>query len=254
MKLTIIIAGDILRNKIILAYTILMAILSWSVFNIEDTGGKAQLTLLSLILLVVPLVSILFAAIYIYNNIEFIELLLTQPLKRCKVWVSFFGAIAICMVLAFLFAAGIPLLLLLPITQAGLLIVTTSMLSSIFCAMGIFSAIYCRDKARGIGLSIMIWIYLAILFDGLVLFLLFQFSDYPIEKPMLFLTASNPIDLVRILNVMQLEATHLLGFTGAVFSDYFGTDFGSIVGLFVLVLWILIPTLSSIYIFNKKDI
>lgn len=254
MKLTILIAGDILRNKIIVAYTILLAILSWSVFNLEDTGGKAQLTLLSFILLVVPLVSILFAAIYMYNSVEFIELLLTQPLRRSKVWLSFFGAIAMSMMLAFLFAAGLPLLMLLPMPDAGLLIVTASMLSVIFCAMGVFAAIYCRDKARGIGLSIIIWIYLTMLFDGLVLFLLFQFSDYPIEKPMLFLTASNPVDLVRIMNLMQLEATSLLGFTGAVFKDYFGSYSGTIAGLLVLLLWIIIPCISSIYIFNKKDI
>lgn len=45
---------DILRNKIILFYTILLAVLSFSMFSIEDNESKGVLSLLNLILLNVP--------------------------------------------------------------------------------------------------------------------------------------------------------------------------------------------------------
>jgi len=61
---------DILRNRIVIAYAVLMAVLSWTVFNMEDTGSKGVLTLLNIVLLVVPLVSVLFSTIYIYNSAE----------------------------------------------------------------------------------------------------------------------------------------------------------------------------------------
>ena len=55
---------DILKNKILLFYTLLLAILSWSVFSLEDNATKGALTVQSIILFVVPLVSIIFSTIY----------------------------------------------------------------------------------------------------------------------------------------------------------------------------------------------
>ena len=93
---------DILKSKIVLAYTFILAILSWSSFALEDNSAKGILTILNVILFTVPLVSILFATIYLYNSSEFIELLLSQPIKRRKIWISLFLGLSISMILAFL--------------------------------------------------------------------------------------------------------------------------------------------------------
>lgn len=99
---------DIFRNKIILSYTILMSALSWGVFSLEDNSTKGVLTLLNLILLNVPLVSIVFSSIYLYNSSEFIELLLSQPIRRKKIWLSLFVGLQTSLILAFLLGAGFP--------------------------------------------------------------------------------------------------------------------------------------------------
>ena len=46
---------DILKNKIVLAYTFILAILSWSSFGLEDNSAKGLLTILNVILFTVPL-------------------------------------------------------------------------------------------------------------------------------------------------------------------------------------------------------
>ena len=66
---------DILRNKIVLAYTIFLLAISFSVFNLEDNSSKGLLSLLNLILIIIPLVSLLFSAIYVYNSAEFLNCL-----------------------------------------------------------------------------------------------------------------------------------------------------------------------------------
>ena len=58
---------DILKNKIILVYTLILAVLSWGVFSLEDNSTKGLLTLLNVVLLTVPLVSVIFSTIYIYS-------------------------------------------------------------------------------------------------------------------------------------------------------------------------------------------
>lgn len=245
---------DILKNKIVLAYTLLLAVFAWSAFSLENSSSKGLLTLLNVILLTVPLVSILFSTIYIYNSSEFIELLLSQPVRRERIWSSLFFGLSLSLVLAFLIGAGIPLLFY-SFDAVGLMMTAIGcIISVIFVAIAFFSAIMSRDKAKGIGVSILLWLYFALLFDGLVLFLLFQFSDYPIEKAMVGITASSPIDLARILILLHLDVSAMMGYTGAIFKEFFGTTFGLLVSFFLLFMWIVIPFFISLRRFKKKDL
>ncbi len=245
---------DILKSKIVLAYALILAALSWSSFALEDNSAKGLLTIMNVILFTVPLVSILFATIYLYNSAEFIELLLSQPIKRKKIWVSLYCGLSSSMVLAFLFGAGIPLLLFAPNGVGFMMIVVGSLISIIFVALAFLSSILTRDKAKGIGIAIMTWLYFALLFDGIVLFLLFQFSDYPIEKAMVGVTALSPIDLARIQILLHLDVSAMMGYTGAIFKDFFGTLGGLIISFLLLCLWAIIPFYISLKKFRNKDL
>ncbi len=245
---------DILKNKIILAYTLVLALLSWSSFGLEDNSAKGLLTVLNIILFTVPLVSVLFSTIYLYNSTEFIELLLSQPLRRKKIWLSLFVGLSLAMTLAFFIGAGIPLLINAPDAVGLMMVVVGAMISLIFVALAFLCSIMTRDKAKGIGVAIMAWLYFALLFDGLVLFLLFQLSEYPIEKIMVAVTAFSPIDLARIQILLHLDQSAMMGYTGAIFKDFFGTPLGLIVSFLLLALWIVVPFIISLKKFNKKDL
>lgn len=245
---------DILKNKIVLAYTLILGLLSWSSFGLEDNSAKGLLTILNVILFTVPLVSILFATIYLYNSSEFIELLLSQPVKRRKIWLSLFLGLSLSMVAAFFIGAGIPLLVNAPDSVGIMMLVVGCLISVIFVALAFLSSILTRDKSKGIGIAIMTWLFFALLFDGLVLFLLFQLSDYPIEKAMVAVTAFSPIDLARIQILLQLDVSAMMGYTGAIFKDFFGTTMGLIVSFALLCLWALIPFYISLKKFKNKDL
>lgn len=245
---------DILKNKIVLLYTVLLAGFAWSAFSLEDNSTKGILTLLNIILLTVPLVSILFTTIYIYNSAEFIELLLSQPIKRSTIWISLFCGLSLSLILGFLIGAGIPILVFAPIDVSIMMISIGSIISLVFVAIAFLSAILTRDKAKGIGISILLWLYFALLFDGLVLFLTFQFSEYPIEKAMIFISALSPIDISRILILLHLDVSAMMGYTGAIFKDYFGNTFGLIISFMILILWIVAPFFISLSKFKHKDL
>ena len=249
-----IIVIDILKSEIVLAYTFILAILSWSSFALEDNSAKGILTILNVILFTVPLVSILFATIYSYNSSEFIELLLSQPIKRRKIWISLFLGLSISMILAFFVGAGIPLLINSPDSIGIIMLINGCLITVIFTALAFLSSILTRDKAKGIGIAIMTWLFFALLFDGLVLFLLFQFQDYPIENAMVGITAFSPIDLARIQILLHLDVSAMMGYTGAIFKDFFGTAIGLIVSFLLLSLWVIIPFFISLRKFNKKDL
>ena len=245
---------DILRNKIVLAYTLFLFLISFTVFSFEDNTAKGLLSLLNLILFIVPLVSIIFSTIYIYNSSEFIELLLSQPLRRKQIWLSLFAGLSISFTLAFLIGCGIPLLFFEPTTTGFIMTFVGCLLSIIFVAIAMLAVVSTRDKAKGIGVAILLWLYFALIFDGLVLFLLFQFADYPLEKIMMIISALNPVDLSRIIIVLRLDVSALMGYTGAVFKDFFGTDIGFIAALGILILWAMVPLQLSLHKFKRKDL
>jgi Cu-processing system permease protein len=245
---------DILKSKIVLAYTFILAILSWSSFALEDNSAKGLLTILNVILFTVPLVSILFATIYLYNSSEFIELLLSQPIKRKKIWISLFLGLSFSMAAAFFVGAGIPLLINSPDSVGVMMLLNGTLITIIFTALAFLSSILTRDKAKGIGIAIMIWLFFALIFDGLVLFLLFQLQDYPIENAMVGMTALSPIDLARIQILLHLDVSAMMGYTGAIFKDFFGTSTGLIISFLLLSLWAIIPFVISLRKFNKKDL
>ncbi len=121
-------------------------------------------------------------------------------------------------------------------------------------ALAFLSSIITRDKAKGIGIAIMTWLYFALLFDGIVLFLLFQFSEYPIENAMVGITAFSPIDLARIQILLQLDVSAMMGYTGAIFKDFFGTSLGLFLSFLLLCLWAIIPYFISLWKFKNKDL
>jgi Cu-processing system permease protein len=245
---------DILRNKIVLVYTLFLLAMSLSVFNLEDNSAKGLLSLLNVILIIVPLVSIVFSTIYVYNSSEFVELLVSQPLKRRTIWLSLFIGLAASLCIAFFIGAGLPILLYEATSTGYMMLLMGLILSIVFVSVAVLASVTTRDKAKGIGKSILLWLYFSLLFDGLVLFFLFQFADYPIEKAMVGITALNPIDLSRVMILLQMDVSALMGYTGAIFRDFFGTTTGIIMAFAVLMLWSAVPVWLSIRKFNRKDL
>lgn len=245
---------DILRSRVVLCYTLILLIITLTIFNLEDSPSKGLLSLLNIVLFVVPLVCIVFSTIYIYNSAEFIELLVSQPVKRKTLWLSLFWGLAGSLGAAFVIGVGLPVLFFEPNMAGVSMIVTGLFLSVIFVALALLSGVFTRDKAKGTGLSILLWLYFALIFDGLVLFILFQFQDYPLEKFMVAISSLNPVDLCRIMILLQLDVSALMGYTGAVFKDFFGTQAGIIVSFVVLVLWVWLPLWLSLRRFSRKDL
>jgi Cu-processing system permease protein len=254
MKLTRYVLYDILRNKVILAYTLFLFIVSFSLFQIEDNQSKAILSLLNIVLIVLPLVSIVFATIHYYNSYEFIELMLSQPLGRTRILLSEYSGVAFSLLTAFLIGVGVPVLIFSPDATGLSVLFTGCCLTLIFTSLAFLASVKAKDKARGIGIVLLLWFYFALIYDGLVLLILFSFSDYPLEKLTLLLTALNPVDLGRIFIMLQMDISALMGYTGALYKDFFGNMTGILFTTGIMVLWIVVPLVLAVRSFRRKDI
>lgn len=244
---------DVLRSKVLIAYLLLLLGLGFSISALSADTGQTAISLLNLVLLMVPLVSAIFSTIYLYNLRDFQDLLLAQPVSRKEVFLGQYLGLASALGLGFALGIGLPVLLT-GLSEALLWLLGVGvLLSFIFTGLGFLAVTWQSDRVRGMAFSLLVWFYMAILFDALVLLGLSLFQEYPLEIPTLVLTFLNPVDLARVLILLKLDISALMGYTGALYRSLFGNWWGLALALLALGCWIIGPLLLALKLFQKKD-
>ena len=253
-KITKIIFTDNIKDKVVVIYLILLALLSWTSLLLQDNASKGALTELNIILSITPLMSLLYTVTYLYDSHDFIVLLLSQPLKRQQIWRSLYIGVSFSLHLAFLIGAGIPMLLYTESGTALILIVMGCVTTQIFVSLAFLTTMLTSEKTRGIGISILIWLLLTMIYDAVLLYLVFLLSEWPIETPLLSLLMLNPLDLARFQVILKMDVSAMMGYGGAAFKEFLGATGGIIISSLLLLLWIILPYVFSSHIFKKKDL
>lgn len=245
---------DIVRSKVLIAYAILLAIISTVIFLSDSDVTKGLVSITTIVMIIVPLVSIIYATTYYFNATEFTELLVSQPIKRKDILLGEYLGISSSILGAYVLGVCVPVVLFALSATGVTLMLAGSLVTLSFTSLAFWASTKTRDKSKGIGLALMIWFYAAIIYDALVLLFLFTFSDYPLEKAMIVLTALNPVDLARIMILLKLDISALMGYTGALYREFFGSGIGLVFSICMLVVWCLLPILLALRSFSKKDL
>ncbi|MGH7678503.1 MAG: ABC transporter permease [Gemmatimonadaceae bacterium] len=250
-------ARDLLRSRWLIAYGAFFFLATTLLLRFSDTESKALLSLVNVALLVVPLANIVFGAMYLYASREFVELLLSQPVRRTHLFAG--QCLGLALPIAAASVAGIVLPLLLQrVSGASLAIGLTvafiaAALGAVFTALAAVIAYAIEDRVRGLVVAIGAWMALAIVYDALVLMAAMQFADYPLERSMLAAMIANPIDLARVTLLTRFDVAALLGYTGAVFQRFLGGAAGLTVAAGAALLWLAVPTWIGARLFHHKD-
>jgi Cu-processing system permease protein len=180
--------------------------------------------------------------------------MLAQPMSRTRILLSEYSGVALSLVSSFFIGVGIPVLIFSMDSTGLAMIFTGCALTLVFTSIAFWASVKARDKARGIGFALLLWFYFALIYDGLILLILFSFSDYPLEKLTLVLSALNPVDLGRIFIMLKMDVSALMGYTGALYQDFFGSFMGMLFTTAVMLLWVVVPLYAALRTFKKKDL
>jgi len=247
-----------MRSKWSYIYFLFYLLLGFVLLFLNNDISKAIITLMNIIIILTPLIGTLFGVMYYYNSKEFTELLLGQPTNRKKIFLGQYFGLSISLSLSLIAGLGIPFLFygLFKSTQIidfiSLLVIGT-FLTFIFSAIAYNIGISNEDKIKGFGYSILTWLFLAVIYDGLFIISLITLDEYPLDKLALGASLLNPIDLSRILIILKLDISALMGYTGAVMQKFFGTSLGLIISFTMLVIWSIVPITLIIKKSRKKD-
>lgn len=247
-----------MRSRWSYVYFLFYLALGFVLLFLNNDLAKAVITLMNVIIVLVPLISTIFGVMYFYNSKEFTELLLAQPLKRTSIFLGQYLGVAGSLTMSLILGLGIPFVLYGlfrsdAIWDFSLLLITGAFLTLIFTALAFNIALSNENKIKGFGYAVLLWLFLAVIYDGLFLLSLIIFEEYPLDSFSLLATMLNPIDLSRTLILLKLDISALLGYTGAVFKSFFGTNLGLMISLAMLLIWTILPIWRLAYKSKRQD-
>ena len=245
---------DLARNRFAIGYSALLFLVSTGLFFLDADPVKALIGLAQVLLALVPLLSLVFTIIWFYNQYEFTVLLAVQPLRRGSITRAQYLAVTTALIASFLVGVGLPVMAWAPGGIGWTLLITGTALTAVFCALGLWIAVSQRDRAKAVGIGLVSWVLLLLVWDASLLWLMFSFSDRPIEPLIVPLAALNPIDLSRILIMLKIDLAALLGYSGAVYQKFFGSTGGMLLSLGALILWTAVPAWRAVRVFARKDL
>lgn len=249
---------DLRRSRWVWGYALVLLATTDALLRFGGSGPRAVVSLLNVVLLFVPLTSLVFGAMYLYGAREFIELLLAQPVRRRSLFVGLYAGLSSTLAAAFGVGVGLPFLwtgqgegsLAGPL---GMLLLVGVLMTFAFVALAFLIALRFEDRAKGLGAVILAWFAATALYDAFLVLVVTTFSDYPLERPLIGLILLNPVDLGRILLLLQVDTAALMGYTGAVFEQFFGSKLGIALAGGALISWTLLPFGLGLRRFRTKD-
>jgi Cu-processing system permease protein len=248
----------LLRSKWLIGIAVTLLAVTEALFRFGGDPAKTIASVMNVVLVVVPLLSVVLGTIYFYNSREFNELLLAQPVNRTSIYLGKLAGFTAPLCLAYLTGVGVPFLL----HSYGLreyagkiatLLLVGCCFIVIFASLAFYAATRFEDRIKGLGATLVAWFILTVIWDGVILLFVHVFREYPYEPGLLALVFLNPIDLGRILILMQLDISALMGYTGAVFRNVFGAELGVLLAAAAMVFYATVPIVSGLRMFRAKD-
>ena len=249
---------NLMRSKWVLIMGVFFLLATDAMFRFGSDPSKAIISLMNVVLIVMPLTSLILGIIYFYHSREFVELLLAQPMMRSSIFVGKVAGLSGALCAAFVAGVAIPFLIhgfsttgywgsLLTLMGIGCAFIL------IFVAIAFMLAIRFDDKIKGFGAAILLWLYLTVIYDAILLFAIHMLREYPVEPGLLVAAMLNPVDLGRILILLQLDISALMGYTGALFKHFYGQPWGIAMSAFLLAAWLTVPLWRGMRDFRRRD-
>lgn len=99
---------DLFKSKWTIGIFVFYSILTYGLLYFGKDPTKAIISHNNISLITLPLFSLLLSAVYFYNNKNFIEFILTQPVKRTYLFMSIFINLSLSLSIGYLFGSYLP--------------------------------------------------------------------------------------------------------------------------------------------------
>jgi Cu-processing system permease protein len=258
------------RNRWVLSFAVLFAGLTLAIayFGMVTSGyaGFQDFTRTSASLVnaggfLIPLFALILGVFSFVTHPEYLELLVTQPLSRSRVLLGRYLGLALTVLGAAALGFGLPgvVVALAAGTEGALRYVAVvaylSLLAVAFTGIALLVALAARRRQIALGIALGVWIFFELIYGLLMLATTLYLPPSVLETALLAGLVGNPVDLARVLSLLQVGGPHLFGPAGATLVKLTGSvAVATAAGLGALLVWVAIPLLSAARLFRKQNL
>lgn len=259
-----------IRNKWTLIFAGVFGVLAVTIayFGLATAGQvgfqgfeRTTASLLSLVLYLVPLLSLTMGTLSLTGEKGANELLFSQPVTRAEVLLGKFAGLFVSVASATFFGFGLAgLLILAQAGAAGLsryaaFVGLSLLLALVFLSLGALVAVTARTKAKAFVISLCLWFFFVLFYDLLVIGSIFLMKERTANIFIFTSLFGNPVDMVRVSSLITLSDTTIFGAAGAALVKFLGGRIASHLALLAaLAVWIVVPLLVAGRLLKKQDI
>ncbi len=131
----------------------------------------------------------------------------------------------------------------------------TVVLQTTFLSLALLLSSLVHRRMRAIGAALGAWIFFVVIYDLLVIGLTLVFRGAGLQKALFLSVFLNPVDMMRVSQLIILGGKSFFGPTGAAWMRFLGGEpFAVVLIGSATALWILIPAVVGLASFSRRDL
>ncbi len=258
------------RNRWVVSFAALFATLTVMVawFGMVTSGysgfqdfTRTAASIVNLGGFLIPLFALLLGVFSFITNGDYLEIMVTQPVSRTQVLMGKYLGLVLTVLGTSLLGFGLPgVLIALVIGTAGaqtylMVIFYSCLLAMIFTGLSVLISLVARRRQIALGIALGVWILCEVVYGLLMLGTTLYLPPSVLETTLLVGLLGNPVDLTRVLSLLEVGGPQLFGPAGATLVKLAGSQtFATLFGLAGLLIWLVLPVAISARIFGRQNL
>jgi Cu-processing system permease protein len=258
------------RNRWVVSFALLFAVLTLLIafFGMVTSGyagfqdfTRTSASIINLGGFLIPLFALLLGVFSFITNQGYFEILVTQPISRSKVLLGRYLGLLLTILGASLLGFGLPgALISLVIGVAGaqsylLVVVYSLMLAMVFTGLSVLISLAAKRRQIALGIALGVWVFYELVYGMLMLGTTLYLSPAILKTVLLAGLMGNPVDIARVLSLLEVGGPHLYGPAGATLVKLTGSaTMATLFGVLGLTAWVVAPILASMKIFERQNL
>ena len=121
--------------------------------------------------------------------------------------------------------------------------------------LSVLISLIARRRQVALGIALGVWVFYELVYGMLMLGTTLYLSPALLKTLLPVGLMGNPVDIVRVLSLLQVGGPHLYGPAGATLVKLTGSaDMATLIGVAGLLAWIVVPIVVSMRIFERQNL
>jgi Cu-processing system permease protein len=209
----------------------------------------------------IPLFALVLGVFSFLAHPEYLELLVTQPVSRSRVLLGRYLGLSLTVLGAAALGFGLPGVMI--AVAAGTegaqrylaVVVYLSLLAVAFTGIALLVVLLARRRQIALGVALGVWIFFELAYGVIMLASTLYLPAKVLKTTLLVGLLGNPVDLARVLSLLQVGGPHLFGPAGATLIKLTGSaGVATAFGLAGLLLWVVVPLFVAVRLFKRQNL